>query len=160
LIQAFVHDPELVILDEPTLGLDPMIQKELRAMLLEFQNAGKTVILSSHVLSEVETVCSNIGLINQGRIIKTGTLQELRGKRIHKISALLAHPEESIHSLEINLSAFGAYAFEIEKGQLRFEISDGIDLVLKELAKHSILELESRELSLEEVFFSEIETQV
>jgi ABC-2 type transport system ATP-binding protein len=152
LIQAFMHKPKLLILDEPTLGLDPIIQRELREMIAEFSAAGNTVILSSHVLSEVESVCSRIGLINEGRIIKEGTLAELRTSRVHKVTALLGGevPNQS------ELVNAGAREVEIEKNQVRFEIQGSVDNAIKVLSKYQVLEFDSRELSLEEVFFTEV----
>jgi len=70
LVQAFMHNPELLILDEPTIGLDPVIQRELRTMVQEVVQEGKTVLLSSHVLSDVESVCSRIGLLLAGELLE------------------------------------------------------------------------------------------
>ncbi len=154
LIQAFMHKPKLLILDEPTLGLDPIIQRELRGMIQEFSAAGNTVILSSHVLSEVETVCSRIGLINNGKIIKEGSLTELRTSRVHKVSALMggAFPEKT------EIERAGGEEVEIEKNLVRFEIRGSVDKAIKALANYEVLEFDSRELSLEEVFFSEVQS--
>ena len=154
IIQAFMHRPKLLILDEPTLGLDPIIQRELRGMIQEFRAAGNTVILSSHVLSEVESVCSRIGLIHEGRIIKEGTLDELRTSRIHKVSLIINGNLPTQNEIE----SVGGSEFEIEKNQIRFEIRGSIDAVIKVLSKYEILEIDSRELSLEEVFFSEVKS--
>jgi ABC-2 type transport system ATP-binding protein len=152
LVQAFMHKPKLLILDEPTLGLDPIVQRELRGMIQEFSTTGNTVILSSHVLSEVENVCSRIGLINQGRIVREGSLTELRTSRIHKVTALIngALPDKS------ELEAAGVRQVEIEKNLVRFEIRGSVDSAIKVLSKYDVIEFDSRELSLEEVFFSEV----
>ena len=153
LIQAFAHQPELLILDEPTLGLDPIIQRELREMLAEFAGAGRTIILSSHVLSEVESVCSQIGLIHQGRVIREGSLAELRHSRIHKVTAIFEGDMPS----ESELGVVGVKGMEIQGNTVRFEVTGSIDTMLKKLAEYRVLELDSRELSLEEVFFSEVQ---
>ena len=154
IIQAFMHKPKLLILDEPTLGLDPIIQRELRGMIQDFRAAGNTVILSSHVLSEVESVCSRIGLIHEGRIIKEGTLDELRTSRIHKVSAVINGNMPTQNEIE----SAGGQEVEIEKNQIRFEIRGSVDEAIKVLSKYQILEIDSRELSLEEVFFSEVKS--
>src|SRR5579872_1236425 len=77
LIQAFMHEPELLILDEPTLGLDPLMQREFRTLVRESAAAGTTVFLSSHNLSEVEQACDRVAVITRGRLVQVGSLGEL-----------------------------------------------------------------------------------
>ena len=153
LIQAFMHHPKLLILDEPTLGLDPLMQRELRALIRESQERGSTVILSSHVLSEVESVCSRIALIDRGKIQRLGTLNELRAARVHKVRALMKGDRPSAEALR----ALGVEHIEFDGDALQVEVHGVIDPVMKLLARFEVVELDSRELSLEEVFFSEIE---
>ena len=152
LIQAFMHKPKLLILDEPTLGLDPIIQRELRNLIQESKENGATVILSSHVLTEVESVCSRIGLINDGRVLKEGTMQELKKTRSHIVTAKLIGSLSSRDELE----AVGVHNLKIDGQNISFEVHGEIDRALKVLAKYEVIELDSRELSLEEVFFSEV----
>src|SRR3981081_3652631 len=78
LIQAFMHRPRLLILDEPTSGLDPLNQQEFDRMVLEARNEGRTVFLSSHVLSEVEKTCTTVGIIREGRLVRTGDVAEAK----------------------------------------------------------------------------------
>jgi ABC-2 type transport system ATP-binding protein len=80
LAQALVHDPELVILDEPVTGLDPLAIKEVRALILWLKSKGKTVLFSSHDISEVERVCDRIGILSGGRLAKVMRQDEWRGK--------------------------------------------------------------------------------
>ncbi len=80
LAQALIHDPELVILDEPVTGLDPLAIKEVRALILWLKARGKTVLFSSHDISEVEKVCDRIGILSGGRLARTMTQDEWRGK--------------------------------------------------------------------------------
>lgn len=152
IVQAFMHKPKLLILDEPTLGLDPLIQRELRNLIEEVSKAGTTVVLSSHVLSEVESFCSRIGLINKGRIVKVGTLPELRSSRVHMISILFEGATPSKSELE----SAGAQSINGSGQLVNIEIRGSIDQVLKVISKYQVLEMDSRELSLEEVFFSEV----
>ncbi|MFM2116797.1 MAG: hypothetical protein RIQ80_896 [Actinomycetota bacterium] len=154
LIQAFMHKPSLLILDEPTLGLDPIIQRELRNLVQESKESGATVILSSHILTEVESVCSRIGLINNGRVIKEGTMSELKKTRTHMVNAKLIGSLSSRDELE----AVGVHNLKIDGQDVSFEVHGEIDRALKVLAKYEVIELDSRELSLEEVFFSEVES--
>lgn len=92
LVQAFMHRPELLVLDEPTLGLDPLIQREFRALVAESAAHGSTVLLSSHVLSEVELICDRIALIQAGKLLRVGSMEELRSVRIHRIESIVRHP--------------------------------------------------------------------
>ncbi|MDE2490024.1 MAG: ABC transporter ATP-binding protein [Elusimicrobia bacterium] len=80
LAQALIHDPELVILDEPVTGLDPLAIKEVRTLILWLKERGKTVLFSSHDISEVERVCDRIGILSAGRLAKTMTQDEWRGR--------------------------------------------------------------------------------
>ncbi len=79
LAQAIVNDPELVILDEPMSGLDPMGRRDVRELILELRDEGRTVLFSSHILSDAEVLCSRVGILVQGRLVKAGTLGELTG---------------------------------------------------------------------------------
>jgi ABC-2 type transport system ATP-binding protein len=152
LVQAFMHNPELLILDEPTIGLDPVIQRELRTMVQEVVQEGKTVLLSSHVLSDVESVCSRIGLIIGGRIVREGTLAELRSERIHKITASFIGKKPT----STQLITSGATEVVVTKDSVYFESNGSINEILQLLSHFQVSELDSRELSLEEVFFSEV----
>jgi ABC-2 type transport system ATP-binding protein len=151
-----MHRPELLILDEPTLGLDPIVQREVREILNEHVAAGNTVILSSHIMSEVESICSRIGLIHQGKVLKLGTLAELRTTKIHKVQALLsgALPKDS------ELRAAGAQGIEWQNNVLSFQVQGSVNSTMKLLSSFDVLELDSRELSLEEVFFSEVDNKL
>src|SRR6266404_5412177 len=77
LAQALVNDPELLILDEPTSALDPAARVSIRELLLRFRSQGKTIFLSSHLLSEVELVCDRVAIINRGRVVRIGTLSSM-----------------------------------------------------------------------------------
>lgn len=153
LIQAFMHKPRLLILDEPTLGLDPIIQRELKKLIQESTSNGATIILSSHILTDVESVCSRIGLINDGRLVKDGTMAELKKSRSHIVKAHMIGAFSSKEELE----DAGAHNIKIDGQEISFEVQGEIDQAIKVLAKYEVIELDSRELSLEEVFFTEVE---
>ena len=87
-----MHRPELLVLDEPTLGLDPLMQREFQRLLIESADAGSTVLLSSHVLAEVEQVCDRMGLIRAGRLQRVGSLEQLRDVRVHRVEAIVETP--------------------------------------------------------------------
>jgi ABC-2 type transport system ATP-binding protein len=81
LAQALINDPELIFLDEPTDGVDPIGRKEIRDVLVELKNRQKTIFLNSHILSEVELITDNVGILNKGKLIKEGTVKELTEKK-------------------------------------------------------------------------------
>ena len=89
IVAAFMHEPELLILDEPTLGLDPLMQREVRGLISEAVGSGATCLISSHVLAEIELACDRIGLIRDGHLLRVGTLAELRSMRVHRVEAIL-----------------------------------------------------------------------
>ncbi len=155
LIQAFMHRPDLIILDEPTLGLDPLVQREFWRLVREASSAGSTVLLSSHVLAEVELGCHRMGLIRNGHLLKVGTLEELRTTRAHQIEAIVPdHPDAA----ELNGIA-GVSEAVVQGDRLSCTVHGSIGPLLAWLSTRDVVELDSRELSLEEVFFSEFENE-
>src|SRR6185295_310796 len=90
LIQAFMHRPRLLILDEPTSGLDPLNQHEFDLMVAEVRGDGRTVVLSSHILSEVESVCERVGIIREGRLVRVGGVAKLKNVRRHEVDLTFA----------------------------------------------------------------------
>lgn len=90
LIQALMHDPELLILDEPTDGFDPLIQQEFHQMLVEARARGRTIFLSSHVLSEVEQLCDQVGIIRKGRLLTVERIEALRERRLRILTIRFA----------------------------------------------------------------------
>lgn len=85
IVQAFQHDPELLILDEPTQGLDPLVQRGFLTMLREARDAGRTVFLCSHVLSEVEAVADTVGILRQGRLVEVASVAALKAKAVRRM---------------------------------------------------------------------------
>src|SRR5881227_3036553 len=91
LIQAFMHRPRLLILDEPTNGLDPINQQEFHRMVIEARDAGQTVFLSSHILSEVEQTCNRVGIIREGQLVRIGGITELKDMKRHEVMITFAN---------------------------------------------------------------------
>jgi ABC-2 type transport system ATP-binding protein len=87
--QALIHNPELVILDEPQSGLDPFGRKEVRDLLFELKRAGKTVILSSHILPDVEAVCDRVAVLHHGELKEIGTMHELTSDRVESVEIMV-----------------------------------------------------------------------
>jgi ABC-2 type transport system ATP-binding protein len=155
LVQAFMHEPDLIILDEPTLGLDPVIQREFWRIVREATERGATVLLSSHVLAEVELGCDRMGLIRNGRLLRVGTLEELRTVRTHRIEAIVRdHPAPG----EVN-AIEGVSEAVVSGDRVSCAVHGSIGPLLAWLSDRDVVELDSRELSLEEVFFSELEAE-
>ena len=101
IVQALQHDPALAVLDEPTEGLDPLVQDGFVAMLDVRRNAGRTTFLSSHVLPEVEQLCDRAAIIRAGRIVVDGTIDELRGNRPRQVTVLLDGPPPELPGCEL-----------------------------------------------------------
>jgi ABC-type multidrug transport system ATPase subunit len=152
LIQAFMHEPELLILDEPTLGLDPLMQREFRTLVRESAAAGTTVFLSSHVLSEVEQMCDRVALISGGRLVQVGSLTELRTVRAHRIEARI---EGELRVEEVG-SLPGVSAVAVEDHRFTCTVQGSVGPLLHKLDGAGVIELDSHEMTLEEVFFAHI----
>ena len=153
LVQAFMHSPDVLILDEPTLGLDPLVQREFWRLIGEASGRGATVLLSSHVLAEVESGCHRMGLVRSGRLIRAGSLDELRDVRSHRLQVLLGEP---IDRAEL-ASVPGLSELSVDGSRVECTVRGPVSPLLDRLLPRSVVELDSRELSLEEVFLREFE---
>ncbi|MCX5146435.1 ABC transporter ATP-binding protein [Streptomyces sp. NBC_00320] len=147
LVAAFASEAELLILDEPTSGLDPLMEEVFQACVAEVRAAGRTVLLSSHVLSEVETLCDRVSIIRKGRTVETGTLADLRHLTRTSISAELAGPPNGLAHLP------GVYDVEVQGLKVRLQAdTDKLDAVLRSLAESGVRSLTSTPPTLEELF--------
>ena len=149
LVQAFMHKPRLLILDEPTNGLDPINQQVFDDLVRETRQDGRTVLLSSHVLSEVEKTCSRVGIIRDGRIVRVGGLAELKDMKRNEITIVFAQP--------VGPDAFarveGVAGVEpLGPQSLRITVQGSADGVVKAAARHPVVSVTSYEPSLEDVF--------
>lgn len=147
LVAALASDVELLILDEPTGGLDPLMEAEFRACINEERPSGRTVLLSSHILAEVEALCDRISIIREGRTVETGTLAELRHLTRTTISAEVANEPSEIGAIT------GIHAFRVADHKVEFEVdSDRLDEALAHLSRLGVLSLISHPPTLEELF--------
>jgi ABC-2 type transport system ATP-binding protein len=150
LIQAFMHRPRLLILDEPTNGLDPLNQQEFARMVQEAREDGSTVFLSSHILSEVEHLCSQVGIIREGRLVRVGGVAEVKDIKRYEITITFADsvPAEAFASLD------GVARIErVADGHgLRIAMQGAPDAVIKAAAHYPVTSLSSHEPNLEDVF--------
>jgi ABC-2 type transport system ATP-binding protein len=150
LIQAFMHRPRLLILDEPTSGLDPLNQQEFDRMVAEVRAAGRTVFLSSHILSEVESMCDRVGIIREGRLVRVGGVAELKDIKRHEVDLTFTGtpPTEAFRGL-----AGLERAQALPDGRtLRLTLQGGMDAVVKTAAQYALANFISREPSLEDIF--------
>ena len=150
LIQAFMHRPELLVLDEPTTGLDPLIQQEFYAMVDQVRRDGRTVFLSSHVLPEVDRVCDRVGIIREGRLIAIEDIGDLKAKAVREIEIHFARPvpPEEFAGLPGVQQASG------HGDVVRLTVAGALDAVVKTAAQFDIVDLESHEPSLEDIFLT------
>jgi ABC-2 type transport system ATP-binding protein len=152
--QALLNDPDLLVLDEPTSSLDPVGRKEFREILLELKRRGKTVFISSHILSEVESVCDRVAILQNGELKRVGTVQELSqaaGARI-VVRRLPAQALDELGGTDARVTlAQGETAIECPDQAVRQQVE-------QLLARHGaeILRVEAGAQSLEEIFFATI----
>lgn len=147
LMQAFMSDPELLILDEPTLGLDPLMQHSFNDLLLEEKERGKTVFLSSHLLPEVERVCDRVGIIRDGELVVIEEVDNLKRKRVRHVDIFL-NRELSADELRIP----GTEILDINGKTVRLKFSGKTPELLKHLCDLPLEDVVFPEASLEDTF--------
>jgi ABC-2 type transport system ATP-binding protein len=160
LVQAFMHDPDLVVLDEPTAGLDPLMQRRFEEFVRAEREAGTTVFLSSHVLSEVRRLCDRVGVIRNGRIVAIERVADLLGR---SGKSVLARVDGSISAADVSLS--GAHDVAVrdvarpdDRGdggtvtELTFTYTGDVNELVDFVDRFDLLELDVEEAPLENVF--------
>ena len=150
LIQALFHDPELLILDEPTTGLDPLMQEEFLTVVAEHRDRGATIFLSSHDLDEVERICDRVGIIREGRLIAVEDVEEMRGRAYRHVTVRFGHVVDPAAIARI--ASVGDV--EADETTLRFRVQGDLDPVIKAIARHRVLDLEVTRPTLEELFLT------
>ena len=145
LVAAFATRADLLLLDEPSSGLDPLMEVAFRQTVLEAKERGQTVFLSSHILSEVEALCDRVGILRRGRLVDEGTLAELRHLGAQTVEITFAGVPPELELAGVHVVHAGANA-------LRCEVSGSIGPLIDALAHHEVVALTSREPSLEEIF--------
>ena len=152
LIQAFMHNPDILILDEPTNGLDPLVQEEFHKILKELKNSGKTVFISSHVMSEVEELCDRVGIIREGELIAVETVEGLKAKRMQSIEV---HFKEKVPE-NILKDISDVEDVEIQENVLKAKVpgNSNLDSFIKTIAHYEVTKIIAPEPNLEEIFLS------
>jgi ABC-2 type transport system ATP-binding protein len=148
LIAGLMTRADLLLLDEPTAGLDPLMERAFRECVAESKNRGQTVFLSSHILSEVEALCDRIAILRAGRLIEVGTLEEMR-----HLSALQVEAE--LDGAVPDLSRIpGVTSIEVDGDRIRCQVTGPVEQLMSALASAGVRRIVSREPSLEELFLA------
>ena len=154
LIAALASDVELLVFDEPTAGLDPLMEDVFRRCVADERERGRTILLSSHILSEVEALCDRVSIIRAGKTVETGSLAELRHLTRTTVEAELAGPPAGLRDLP------GVHDAEISAGKFTGQVdTDHLDELLKALSAIGVKTLVSRPPTLEELFLRHYEPE-
>jgi ABC-2 type transport system ATP-binding protein len=153
LIQAFMHRPDVLILDEPTSGLDPLLQRAFHELVGEVAAEGATVLMSSHVLSELEHVADRVGMIREGKLLAVERIEDLKRTAPHKVAVTFAAPV----SAEELSGVPGVDAVDARGRLARFTVHGAMDPMIKAIAKHEVVTLTAVEPDLEDLFIDRYE---
>jgi len=150
-VAAFMGRPDLLILDEPTTGLDPLKQQEVMGLIGDVKRDGRTAFLSSHILGEVQAVCDRVGIIRDGELIKTKRVETLTHRQFRRIEFCTREPvpESTFSDKDVR---------EIERNsdgtEMVLEIRSGLEDVMKKIMTFGLEDLETRPVTLEEIFLA------
>ncbi|MER6094367.1 ABC transporter ATP-binding protein [Streptomyces sp. NPDC001728] len=155
LVAAFASDAELFVLDEPTSGLDPLMEEVFQSCVEEARDRGRTVLLSSHILSEVESLCDRVSIIRKGRTVESGSLVELRHLTRTSVTAELASPPDGLAHLP------GVHDLDVQGLRVKLQVdTDKLDAVLRSLTASGVRSLMSTPPTLEELFLRHYAAEV
>lgn len=149
LVAALMNKADLMVLDEPTIGLDPLMQQSVLELVLEAKDEGRTVFFCSHILSEVQAVCDRVGIIREGKLIK-----------VERIDALTAQPFQRIKLRFDDMPEIEAFAFEGVKilgrddNTISLEVRENLPSVMRTAADYEVADIETQPVTLEEVFMA------
>ncbi len=151
LIQAFMNKPDVLIMDEPSSGLDPLVQREFQAMLREFASNGQTVFLSSHTLSEVQRVADRVGIIRHGHLIAVEGVADLRSKAIRTVNLFFDGPVEGT----VLEGLPGVREVNVENHHVTLSFDGMMETLLKVVTeRYTLLDITTHEADLEEIFLT------
>jgi ABC-2 type transport system ATP-binding protein len=150
LVQAFLHRPDLLLLDEPTAGLDPIVQLTFNELLREVVSEGRTVFLSSHILSEVQRLADRVAIIREGALELVEAVETLRARSFVRVEATFSKPppKKAFAGLP------GVRELERRGDTVQFALEGPADPLVKALARYEVIALDSREADLEDFFLS------
>jgi ABC-2 type transport system ATP-binding protein len=149
-VQAFMHEPELLILDEPTTGLDPLIQERFLGLVAEARAGGQTVFMSSHVLSEVQQSADRVGIVREGRMVAVEAVDALRRRAVRRVEVQFEAPvpADALAGLPDVIDV------AVDGSTLTCRLTGRADPLVKALARYDVASLTVREPDLEELFFT------
>ncbi|MDX2562636.1 ABC transporter ATP-binding protein [Streptomyces sp. TX20-6-3] len=154
LVAAFASDVDLYVLDEPTSGLDPLMEEVFQSCVREARDRGRTVLLSSHILSEVETLCDRVSIVRKGRTVESGSLTELRHLTRTSVTAELAAAPDGLAHLP------GVHGLDVQGLRVSLQVdTDKLDAVLRSLTASGVRSLTSTPPTLEELFLRHYEDE-
>ncbi|MFJ6899876.1 ATP-binding cassette domain-containing protein [Streptomyces hokutonensis] len=154
LVAAFASDVDLLILDEPTSGLDPLMEEVFQRCVEEERDRGRTILLSSHILSEVEELCDRVSIIRKGRTVESGSLADLRHLTRTSVSAELTGEPNGLASLP------GVHDLDVQGHRVRLQVeADQLNAVLRSLSDSGVRSLTSKPPTLEELFLRHYQEQ-
>jgi len=148
LIQAFMHDPQLLILDEPIAGLDPLVQHRFHELLSETRGEGRTVLLSSHTLSEIDRVADRVAIIRSGRLVVLDAVDRLRRVAVRRWEIEFARPPADDEFRRI----VGVRQTDITGNRLQIAFEGSANEIVKMAARHEVIDIGTRDGDLEEIF--------
>ncbi|MEV6927620.1 ABC transporter ATP-binding protein [Dactylosporangium sp. NPDC051485] len=148
LVQAFMHQPDLLILDEPTAGLDPLVQQTFLDLVTEAKTAGQTVFMSSHIMSEVEAIADRVAIIREGRLVALDTVADLRARSFLRVRLTFSQPVPA----EQFAALPGVTDLTIDGTTVTCSIDGSPDALIKAAARHTITGLHADTQDLEELF--------
>jgi ABC-2 type transport system ATP-binding protein len=151
-VNAFMHEPELLILDEPTAGLDPLMQQEFQGLINEVRAEGRTVFLSSHILPEVDRIADRVGIVRGNRLVAVDSVEAFKAKARSTVTIQFAGDVRQSAFAHLN----GVHSTESRNhgSVLTVTVSGSLDAVIKEASKHDVVSISTRDSELEEVFLS------
>ena len=153
LVQAMFHKPPLLILDEPTGGLDPLVQEEFLEIIGEVKEEGRTVFFSSHTLGEVERVCDRVGIIREGQLTAVENTDDVINKSFRHVNLTFAE-ELGAEDVERFENLEGVDGFSRDGAELTFDLHGNLDALIKLAARHELVDMMYERPSLEEIFLA------
>lgn len=150
LVQAFMSDPRLLVLDEPSSALDPLLQQEFHKLVHEETRAGKTLFISSHMLSEVEIICDRVGIIREGTLVTVEEVAALRERALTRVVIEFSDPVSPADFVSLE----GVTDVVVSDHRLTCSVTGSVDSLIKAAARHTVNKIESAQPGLEEVFLA------
>ena len=156
IVQAFMSEPELLILDEPTSGLDPLMQREFLALVREVRDAGRTVFLSSHILSEVEAVADVVGILRRGHLVVVDEVEQLKRRALRRVDLHFAAPPPTRALAAVP----GVQEVRVDGATAQVVVEGSMAELITTLAHYRVDDIVSHEADLEEVFLAHYAEEV